>query len=287
MSIEISQLNKQYGNSIVLQSLNLSIKEGSIFGLLGPNGAGKTTLVSILNFLVKADSGKIKIFGKELIENKKYIQSISSFVPQSYAFYPNLTAYENLEFFASIYGLKKIALKEAIKYAIKATSLEKYKNKQAFSFSGGLKRRLNIAIGLLNNPKILYLDEPTVGIDPQSRKYILDVIKGINKEKKTTIIYTSHYMDEIEYLCDEIAILDKNKIILQEKKETLLYKNSLVSIKLSNGESKDIDIKKNYTEFVNYISELKNSSLEIKNIDFGKNSLEEMFLEITKQDLRD
>ncbi len=184
MAIKIKSLHKKYDKYQVLENLDLHIKEGEIFGLLGPNGAGKTTLVSILNYLGKKDSGRIEIFGKTFEKNKKYIQSISSYVPQSYAFYPDLTAYENLEFFAALYKIKTNKMQEVINSCINMTALENYKNKQVKTFSGGLKRRLNIAIGLLNEPKILYLDEPTVGIDPQSRKYILDIIKEININKK-------------------------------------------------------------------------------------------------------
>jgi len=217
MAIKIKNLNKSYGKFKVLDGLNLDIAEGSLFGLLGPNAAGKTTLVSVLNFLISKDSGDIKIHGFDFDKDSAKIKKISAFVPQTYAFYPNLTAYENLEFFGALHGLKGATLLNAINYSIEATALEKFRNKQADNFSGGIKRRLNIAIGLLNKPKILYLDEPTVGIDPQSRQYILDVIKKINREQKTTIIYTSHYMEEVAYLCDEIAILDQHKIILQEK----------------------------------------------------------------------
>lgn len=287
MSIEISNIKKSYKDYKVLDNLNLKINTGSIFGLLGPNGAGKTTLVSILNFLIKKDSGVITINGLDYDKNKDEIKSFSSYVPQTYAFYPNLTSYENLEFFGALYGLEKKALKQRIQYCIKACSLEKYIHKRAITYSGGLKRRLNIAIGLLNSPKILYLDEPTVGIDPQSRKYILNVIKKINELENTTIIYTSHYMEEIEYLCDDIAILDKGKIVLQEKKDILVQKNSLVKITLNNNISKEINIKESYEELISFFSSLKNNEQNIKNIDFGNKNLEDMFLEITKQDLRD
>lgn len=286
MAIKIKALNKSYDKSKVLENLNLEIKEGEIFGLLGPNGAGKTTLISILNYLEKKDSGQIEIFGKTYEKNKNYIQSISSYVPQSYAFYPDLTAYENLEFFAALYKIKSSSMKDAINSSIKMTALEKYKNKQAKTFSGGLKRRLNIAIGLLNNPKILYLDEPTVGIDPQSRKYILDIIKNINKDKKTTIIYTSHYMDEIEYLCDEIAILDKAYIIKKDSKENLINENALVTIYCENEEIK-INTQNGYEELLNTFEKIKQENKKIKKINYGNKSLEEMFLKITKQDLRD
>jgi len=242
MAIKISNLNKSYKNLKVLDNLTLHIKEGSVFGLLGANGSGKTTLVSILNYLISKNSGKIEICGYDFDRDGKKIKEISSYVPQTYAFYPTLTAYENLEFFGALHSLKGEKLKERIDYSIKATSLEKFRNKQAQFFSGGVKRRLNIAIGLLNEPKILYLDEPTVGIDPQSRKYILDVIKNINKTHKTTIIYTSHYMEEIQYLCDEIAILDDKKILLQQK---------------------------------------------ISDINFADKNLEQLFLSLTKENLRD
>ncbi len=287
MSIVINNLNKTYKNNKVLNSLNLQIKEGSLFGLLGPNGAGKTTLLSILNSLISKDSGSVKIYGKDLEKDRNYIKSISSYVPQSYAFYPKLTAYENLEFFGSLYGLRGSNLKDRIKNSIEVTSLENYRNKRAFTYSGGLKRRLNIAIGLLNNPKVLYLDEPTVGIDPQSRKYILNMIKKINQEQKTTIIYTSHYMEEVEYLCDEIAILDKSQIILQEKKEVLIEKNSVIEIELENKDKKFIQIKDSYENFISAITEIKNQNIKIKNINFGHKNLEDMFLSLTKEDLRD
>ncbi|RXJ76727.1 ABC transporter [Arcobacter sp. F155] len=286
MSIVIKNLCKSYKGNLVLDNLNLEIKQGSLFGLLGPNGAGKTTLVSILNFLIPKDSGTILVDNMDLDKDENRIKSICSIVPQTYAFYPKLTAFENLEFFGSLYGLKKEALKKRIDYCIEVTSLEKYINKQAHIFSGGLKRRLNIAIGLLNSPKILYLDEPTVGIDPQSRKYILNVIKKINEKENTTIIYTSHYMEEVEYLCDEIAILDKSKIILQEKKEKLLQKNSLIKIKLPDEEI-EIDTKDGFDNFTKMIAKLEKENKPIENIDFGYKNLEDMFLNLTKQDLRD
>lgn len=286
MAIKIKSLNKNYDKYTVLENLNLHIKEGEIFGLLGPNGAGKTTLVSILNYLEKKDSGSIEIFGKTYEKNKKYIQSISSYVPQSYAFYPDLTAYENLEFFAALYKIKTNKIQEVINSCIKMTALEKYRNKQSKTFSGGLKRRLNIAIGLLNEPKILYLDEPTVGIDPQSRKYILDIIKEININKKTTIIYTSHYMDEIEYLCDEIAILDRGHIIKKDSKINLLNENSIVTIFTEDEEFK-INTQDNYDDFLELCAKLKKENKQVLNIEYGNKSLEEMFLKITKQDLRD
>ena len=286
MTIEIKNLTKSYKKNKVLDNLSLEIKEGSLFGLLGPNGAGKTTLVSIMNYLQTSNSGEINIFGYDYKKDKKQIKQISSYVPQTYAFYPNLTAYENLEFFGGLYGLKNSELKKRIDYCVEVTSLENFLDKRAHTYSGGVKRRLNIAIGLLNNPKILYLDEPTVGIDPQSRKYILDVIKRINQEDKTTIIYTSHYMEEIEYLCDDIAILDNHKIILHEKKELLLEKNSFVTIK-TDTEDIQVNVKDDYNNLIETLALLKNRNTPIENIVFNNKNLEELFLNLTKGNLRD
>ena len=286
MSIKINNLNKSYSNSKILEDLNLNINTGSVFGLLGPNGAGKTTLVSILNHLISKNSGKIEIYGYDFEKNKKDIKRISSYIPQTYSFYPNLTAYENLEFFAALYGLRGKELKQKIDYCSEITSLKKFIDKKAHTFSGGVKRRLNIAIGLLNSPKIIYLDEPTVGIDPQSRKYILEVIKNLNKEEDTTIIYTSHYMEEVEYLCDEIAILDNKNIIIQEKKDILIKNNSIINIQLENS-SIDVDTSIGYEEFLKTMSELHAQNKKILNIDFKSKKLEEMFLSLTKGKLRD
>lgn len=286
MSIIIKDLNKSFNNQHILENLSLQIKTGSVFGLLGPNGAGKTTLVSILNQLIKKDSGSVEIYGFDLEKNSNEIKKISSYIPQTYAFYPNLTSYENLEFFGALYGLSGEKLKQQIHYCREVTSLEKFIHKKAFTYSGGVKRRLNIAIGLLNSPKIIYFDEPTVGIDPQSRKYILDVIKNLNKTQDTTIIYTSHYMEEIEFLCDDIAILDKKKIILQDKKENLLQKKSIISIQLENN-TIEVDVANSYDNFSNIMSELKNKNEKIININFADKNLENMFLSLTKEELRD
>lgn len=286
MSIIIKNLNKSYDDIPILENLSLQIDTGSVFGLLGPNGAGKTTLVSILNHLISKDSGSIEIYGFDFEKQKDEIKRISSYIPQTYAFYPNLTSYENLEFFGALYGLKGSALKKQISYCIEATSLEKFIDKRASIYSGGVKRRLNIAIGLLNSPKIIYFDEPTVGIDPHSRKYILEVIKNLNKTQDTTIIYTSHYMDEVEYLCDEIAVLDKNKIILQDKKDVLVKEKSTIEIELEDKKIK-VDISNSYDEFLNLMGELKNKNKRIVNINFADKSLENLFLSLTKEDLRD
>lgn len=286
MGIKINNLNKKYHDNYVLKDFSLEIKKGSIFGLLGPNGAGKTTLISILNYLLPKENGSIEIYGYDFDTQKKEIKALSSYVPQSYAFYPELTTCENLEFFAALYGLKGDSLKQQIHYAIEVTSLEKFIYKRANNLSGGVKRRLNIAIGLLNSPEIIYLDEPTVGIDPQSRQYILDTIKKINYEKKTTIIYTSHYMEEVEYLCDEIAILDNSNITLQTNKDKLLKQKSTIQINLKNRVI-DVDVSNGYEEFLTTCSQLQTMAEPILNINFAHKNLEEMFLALTDKALRE
>ena len=277
--IKISNLHKKYNNSYALKNINLDIRRGSIFGLLGPNGAGKTTLISTLVGLNSSDSGDIIIDSMDIKEELAYIQSISSLIPQNLAFYPTLTASENLEFFAGMLGLKSKALKSRIEEVVEITQLQDVLHKEAREYSGGLKRRLNIAIGLLSDPKIIYFDEPTVGIDPQSRNFILESIKAMRDDNRL-IVYTSHYMEEIEAICDEIAIIDRGEIIRQgslnslltEFRATIRTANSTIKVELESL-SKEID-------------RLLASGEKIEAIDYGHN-LESYFLELTDRGLRD
>jgi len=175
---------------------------------LEPNGAGKTTLLSILTGLLPCTKETVYIEGIDISTAPKAVKLMLSLVPQEYAFYPSLSVIENLRFFAGIQQLAAAEINQRIAEAVELTGLQDRLDNRAQQLSGGLKRRLNIAIGLLNKHKLLFLDEPTVGIDPQSRRFILDAIKGINNQG-TTIIYTSHYMEEVEYLCDDIAVIDR------------------------------------------------------------------------------
>lgn len=214
--IKVSNISKSYGDIKALDNLSLEIKKGTIFGLLGVNGAGKSTLLSILNGLSGFDSGSIEVFGLDIKKDKKKIKEISSIVPQNLAFYEKLTVKENLDFFAKI----QHATKENYNRAIEINDLSKLLDQEAGTLSGGQKRRLNIAIGILNNPQIIYFDEPTVGIDPKSRNEILDSIKSY-KDLGITVVYTSHYMNEIEKICDEVAIISNGKLIEQSSIENL------------------------------------------------------------------
>ena len=277
--IEISNIFKNYGRTEVLRDISLSMQRGSIYGLLGPNGAGKTTLISSLIGLHSVDRGEILIEGKNIKDALDYIQSISSLIPQELAFYPSLTAAENLEYFAGMLGLKGSTLKSKIDEVIYLTQLSDVYKKEAQTYSGGLKRRLNIAIGLLSNPQIIYLDEPTVGIDPQSRNFILESIKKM-KEDNRLIVYTSHYMNEVEFLCDKIAIIDHGKIIQEGKLSTIL--SDFKAIVKTSHEILEVEIDL-LSDTLNRITQEGNT---IESIEYGHN-LESYFLHMTDTKLRD
>jgi ABC-2 type transport system ATP-binding protein len=198
-----------------LNNVSLNINEGQIFGLLGPNGAGKTTLISMLCGLVKSTSGHFTIDGLDYQHHAAKIKKIIGVVPQEYALYPTLTARENLLYFGSMYGLKGSDLKDKVIETLDLLGLLKFADKQVQTFSGGMKRRVNLIAGILHNPKVLFLDEPTVGVDVHSKKAIIDYLKVLN-QNGTTIIYTSHHLAEAEDFCSHIAILDQGQIYAQD-----------------------------------------------------------------------
>jgi len=198
-----------------LNNVSLNINEGQIFGLLGPNGAGKTTLISMLCGLVKSTSGHFTIDGLDYQHHSSKIKKIIGVVPQEYALYPTLTARENLLYFGSMYGLKGSDLKDKVIETLDLLGLLKFADKQVQTFSGGMKRRVNLIAGILHNPKVLFLDEPTVGVDVHSKKAIIDYLKVLN-QNGTTIIYTSHHLAEAEDFCSHIAILDQGQIYAQD-----------------------------------------------------------------------
>ena len=212
--IALQDLTKYYkGNSEpAISSLTLDIFRNEIFGLLGPNGAGKTTTISILCGLFPPTSGTVTIDGLDIKSDLQGIKRIIGVVPQEVALYPTLTAMENLTFFGNMYNLRGKDLREKIMEHLIVFGLERFAKKKVDTFSGGMKRRLNLIAGLLHEPKVLFLDEPTVGIDVQSRIVILDFLTTLNKQG-TTIIYTSHYMEEAENLCTRVAIIDRGAII--------------------------------------------------------------------------
>lgn len=218
--VKLEGLIKKYDNKPVVDGLTLEIKEGEIFGLLGPNGAGKSTTMNMICSLLKPTAGNIELFGLDVKKDSKKIKPLIGYIPQDLAIYGNLKAWENVELFTSLYDVKGKDLKVAVDSALEFVELTDRRNSYAKTFSGGMKRRLNIACALGHKPKLLIFDEPTVGIDPQSRNFILERIKKANSDG-TTVIYTSHYMEEIEAICTRIAIMDNGKIIAIGTKEEL------------------------------------------------------------------
>lgn len=221
--IQITQLSKKYkdAETYSLIDFSLSVTEGQIFGLLGPNGAGKTTLISMLCGLIKPTSGSFSINNLTYAKNSNEIKKIIGVVPQEYALYPTLTARENLEYFGSMYGLKGENLKEKVIESLDFLGLLKFADKRVETFSGGMKRRVNLIAGILHNPKILFLDEPTVGVDVQSKSAIIEYLKQLNKNG-TTIIYTSHHLSEAQDFCTDIAIIDRGQLYAQDTPENLI-----------------------------------------------------------------
>ena len=285
--IKITNLTKSYGKKKALDDLSLEIKKGSVFGLLGVNGAGKTTLLSILNGLISQDSGIVEIFGLDINKDAKKVKNISSIIPQHLAFYEDLSVKENLDFFAKVQNAEQ----ENYDKAVEINSLESILSQRASTLSGGQKRRLNIAIGLLNNPKIIYFDEPTVGIDPKSRNEILDSIKEY-KNFGITVVYTSHYMNEIEKICDEVAIIDHGKLIEQNSVENLITNKNSDSVSVEVVYSKNLKelgfdmssettIQTKEAELFTILELCKKHNISIKQINYGSSNLEKHFLDIT------
>ncbi|WP_288221358.1 ABC transporter ATP-binding protein [uncultured Clostridium sp.] len=308
--VEIKDLVKKYDSTIAVDNINLSIEEGEIYGILGPNGAGKSTTISLICSLLNPTLGEIKILGGDIRKKSISIKKNIGLVPQNIALYRNFTAYENVKFFGELYGLRGKELSEAIDKSLEFTGLLEFKKKKAEEFSGGMLRRLNIACAIVHNPKILIMDEPTVGIDPQSRNNIMQAVKLLNK-KGVTIIYTTHYMEEAESLCSKIAIIDNGKIIVEGTKEELkdmvsdkkilnigvdnVYKISIDTLRNIEGVI-DVSIdegniiitsSKEVNNLSKIIKEISEEELIINDLRFKEITLETVFLSLTGKKLRD
>lgn len=219
--VTVGELTKSFNGLKAVDSISFTIPPGAVFGLLGPNGAGKTTVVSMLSGLLQPDSGDIYIGDYNLRQNPLQAKKLMGVVPQEIALYPTLTARENLRFWGRLYRLDGKALACRIEEVLNLVGLQDRGNEPVERYSGGMKRRINIAAGLLHNPRLLLLDEPTVGVDPQSRRSILDTIKELNR-KGLTVLYTSHYMEEVEELCTQITIMDRGRIIAAGRQKELI-----------------------------------------------------------------
>lgn len=308
--IEVQNVSKKFDEKIVLDNISFVVEEGDIFGLIGPNGAGKTTLINIITGLLDANNGTVLIGGYDIKKDTLKAKEFFGLVPQELALIETVSAYDNLEFFGSLYGLKGKLLKERINYALEVTGLTENKKVKVKKFSGGMKRRLNLSAAIMHNPKILILDEPTVGIDPQSRNHIFEFLKKINKEYNTTIIYTSHYMEEVEYLCNNIFIIDEGKEVAYGSKKnvkSMISNNNKVNLRIENitndllNKLKTVDgvINMEYSrDEINLLVEssfklepllkvLESNNSTIKSINVEEPNLEEVFLTLTGKKLRD
>ena len=309
--IETIKLSKTYKGKKAVDEINIYLDEGESVGLLGPNGAGKSTTISMISSLLKPTSGDVKLDGKSTIKNPAEIRKVLGVVPQEIALYEELSAYENLKFFGEIYKVKKNVLEQRIQDVLDMVGLKERQKELVKTFSGGMKRRVNIAAALLHNPKILVLDEPTVGIDPQSRNHILETVRKLNEENGTTVLYTSHYMEEVEQLCKRVYIMDHGKVVASgSKAELLSILSSEDTIRVNLSETSDELIKKikslEYIRLVDETSEgiriickkganilgdlvraAESERIELTNYQMETPSLEDVFLHLTGRTLRD
>jgi len=308
--MEVKHLTKKYGDFTAVDDLSLHLNEGEILGLLGPNGAGKSTTINILSTILKSDTGEITVFGLPYEKNIKVIKERMGIVPQEIALYEEISAYKNVEFFASLYNVKKAELHEKTLNALEFVGLLEHKDDKPKTFSGGMKRRLNIACALAHEPDLLILDEPTVGIDPQSRNHILRSLKKLQQQGKS-IIYTTHYMEEVAEIADRIIIIDHgNKIaegtlkkLLAEYRNTIKYtfylnkinKDILTSLENIKGVEKlkqeenilTITLSKEQANLDKIILTLVNHECKIEKMETQEGNLEMVFLELTGRKLRD
>ena len=220
--LEVDNLVKKYGDFEAVKGISFLVEEGEVFGLLGPNGAGKTTAISMLTGVLPPTSGTARIGGYNIITQMDEVKKFNGLVPQDLALYPTLSARANLNFFGRIYGLRGKGLKERVDDVLRIVALTERADGTVEKFSGGMKRRVNIAAGLVHQPKLLFLDEPTVGVDPQSRNHIFESVMRLNRERGMSIVYTSHYMEEVELLCNRVAIIDEGEIIALDTIKNLI-----------------------------------------------------------------
>lgn len=308
--LKISNLKKSYGDIHAVKGVDLTVEKGEIVGLLGPNGAGKSTTISMISTLIKPDAGMIEFKNDDVLKNPKPIQKVLGIVPQEIALYPTLTGYENLKFWGNAYGIKGSKLKEKIEEVSEIIGIKDRLKDKVEKYSGGMKRRINIGAALLHDPELLIMDEPTVGIDPQSRNHILETIKMLNK-RGMSIIYTSHYMEEVEFLCDRIYIMDEGVVIASGTKEALVSsiqterKVIVHYAKDPNGikdelekieQVRNVDVSENsltvFSEandnMIKKIVEVSSQfDIEMVSIDVENPNLESVFLHLTGKALRD
>lgn len=308
--VQLKQVVKKYDDRISVDHLNLTIREGEVFGLLGPNGAGKSTTINMLSGLLKIDQGDILVGGKSVIKFPMEVKRNLGLVPQDLAIYENLTARENVTFFAKLYGLRGKLLKERVEESLAFVGLLDRASDKPSSFSGGMKRRLNIACAIMHHPKLIIMDEPTVGIDPQSRNHILESVRELNR-MGSTIIYTSHYMEEVSALSTRVGIMDHgrliacgtqdelrdqvsqdNKIVLQITNLTDQAVNELREHPLTkqlnvSEQSLELIVKASQSYLQDILFILSKHQVKIQSLTQVEPDLEALFLSLTGRTLRD
>jgi ABC-2 type transport system ATP-binding protein len=220
--LEAENLVKKYGENVAVKGISFTMEEGEIFGLLGPNGAGKSTTISMLTCLFPPTEGSVRIYGHDAVKEASQVKRLIGIVPQDLALYPTLNARTNLTFYGQMFGLGGADLKQRVETVLQYVAMTDRANDPVKTYSGGMKRRINLAVGLVHGPRILFLDEPTVGVDPQSRNHIFESVERLNREQGLSVLYTSHYMEEVERLCHRVAIVDRGQIIAQDTPKNLV-----------------------------------------------------------------
>jgi len=307
--ISVQNLKKYYKDVKAVDDVSFDVNEGEVFGFLGPNGAGKTTTIKMLVTLLRPTEGTAKVVENDIVKNPDKVRNNIGIVFQDPALDDRLTGRENLDFHARMYGMKKEKREERIKEVLKLVELEDKAKVLVKTYSGGMKRRLEIARGLMHHPKILFLDEPTLGLDPQTRRSIWDYIKDLNEKEKITIFLTTHYMEEADFLCNRVAIIDHGKVLVIDEPSKLksLLGNDIITISCSNSELCFDSLKKEkWVESIKTVNSniiigtkevekklpvivkmAENHNVEIKTIDIRKPTLEDVFLHYTGRKIRE
>jgi ABC-2 type transport system ATP-binding protein len=306
--LEVREASKSYGSTLALDRVSFQVHEGEVFGLLGPNGAGKTTLLSILSCLSEATSGEARLLGRPLVAGDRDVRRLIGVVPQDLALYGELTARENLRFFGELYGVRGAELRRRVERILAAIGLADRADDRARTFSGGMKRRLNLGVALVHGPRLLLLDEPTVGVDPQSRNHIFEEVRRLNGEGMT-LVYTSHYMEEVQALCSRIGIMDCGRLaacdtlprLLQLLPGSIRFRvtaltpglrerlKNLPSVVLSEGDGRPIELECGDVKatLVELMRALQQEGDELVSLDLEETNLERVFLHLTGRALRD
>ncbi len=308
--LTIKNISKSFGDVKAVKNISFNVEDGEILGLLGPNGAGKSTTISMIATLLKPDEGVITYLGQNISKNDTSLKKDLGYVPQDIALYPTLSGLDNLKFWGNAYGIKKEFLSQRIGEVSNIIGITTRLKDKVETYSGGMKRRINIGCALLHKPKLLILDEPTVGIDPQSRRHILDSVKYLN-ELNTTVIYTSHYMEEVEFLCDRICIMDQGEIIAKGSKKELIDLTNIqkqIIIEIDNNASLisnkleklsfvnmshvkesiiTVSVKNNSSNYMDILKVIDDSNSSLISMDIKEVDLEAVFLSLTGKKLRD